>query len=172
MSFSRFLNLASSTNSDIDRNFVEISNVAHDDQENTNVGKEASMVDILLILKMDANKLKTCNKKTATATARFVIKSMYPNCDSNFRYSDVDKSIIDCIIGKLSVLFLIEQYFYSIEYTKFSNPNDKTSNTERRRAISNYFAYLAHQRKLKAMMVSNQIVSKPKNDNNNTTSAS
>ena len=105
MSFSRFLNLASSTNSDIDRNFVEISNVAHDDQENTNVGKEASMVDILLILKMDANKLKTCNKKTATATARFVIKSMYPNCNSNLRYSDVDRSIVDSIIGKLSVFF-------------------------------------------------------------------
>ncbi|CAF2785813.1 unnamed protein product [Rotaria sp. Silwood2] len=148
--------MSSSTNSAMDPNFVEISNVSRDDQENMNVDKGTSMTDILLILKMDANKLTKCNKKTATATARSVIKSMYPNCDSNFRYSDVDKSIIDCII----------------EYTKFSNPNDKASGTERRRAISNYFGYLTHQRKLKAMMVSNQIVLEPKNDNNNTISAS
>jgi len=64
--------------------------------------------------------------------------------------------LLTASFGKLSVLFLIEQYFYSIEYTKFSNRNDKTSNTERRRAISKLLAYLAHQRKLKAMMVSNQ----------------
>ncbi|CAF4882873.1 unnamed protein product [Rotaria sp. Silwood1] len=148
--------MSSSTNSAMDPNFVEISNVSHDDQENMNVSKGTSMTDILLMLKMDANKLTKCNKKTATATARSVIKSMYPNCDSNFRYSDVDKSIIDCII----------------EYTKFSNPNDKASDTERRRAVSNYFGYLTYQRKLKAMMVSNQIVLEPKNDNNNTISAS
>ncbi|CAF3901369.1 unnamed protein product [Rotaria sp. Silwood1] len=150
------LTKSSSTNSAMDPNFVEISNVSHDDQENMNVDKGTSMNDILLILKMDANKLTKCNKKTATATARSVIKCMYPSCDSNFRYSDVDKSIIDCII----------------EYTKFSNPNDKASDTERRRAVSNYFGYLTYQRKLKAMMVSNQIVLEPKNDNNNTISAS
>ena len=100
-----FLNLASSTDSVIDQSFVEISNNSHDDQENTNIDACASMADIIIVLNMDTNKLTKCNKKTATATARSVIKSMYPNLNSNLRYSDVDKFIVNSIIGKLSVFF-------------------------------------------------------------------
>lgn len=55
---------------------------------------------------MDANKLANCNQKTATGTARSIIKCMYPDCDSNSRYSDVDKSVVNAIIGKLRVFFL------------------------------------------------------------------
>lgn len=62
---------------------------------------------------MDVNKLQECNKKTATATARSIIKSMYPNYDSNFRYTNVDKPIIDCIIGKVNVFyFYLNNIFY------------------------------------------------------------
>ncbi|CAF3826419.1 unnamed protein product [Rotaria sp. Silwood1] len=78
------------------------------DEENTNVGEKISIVDIAKILKMDENKLLKCNGKTSTATARSVIKSMYPNPHSNFRYRDVDKSIVDSIISKLNAGFLIE----------------------------------------------------------------
>ncbi|CAF3853904.1 unnamed protein product [Rotaria sp. Silwood1] len=126
------------------------------DEENTNVGEKISIVDIAKILKMDENKLLKCNGKTSTATARSVIKSMYPNPHSNFRYRDVDKSIVDSIIN----------------YTKLSNPNGKVSDAERRRAISNYFSYLTHRRKIKAMIGAHRVASELKKDDNNTTSAS
>ena len=89
----------------MDHNFVEISNSSYDSQENTNINTCKSMADIIMVLNMDSNKLTKCNKKTATATARSVIKSMYPSCNSDLRYSDVDRSIVDSIIGKLSIFF-------------------------------------------------------------------
>ncbi|CAF1297803.1 unnamed protein product [Rotaria sp. Silwood1] len=94
--------------SNINRNSMETMNFVRDDKENTNVGKEISMVDIVRVLNMDENKLLKCNEKTSTATARSVIKSMYPNPHSNFGYRDVDRSIVDSIISELNIVFLIE----------------------------------------------------------------
>ncbi|CAF2996045.1 unnamed protein product [Rotaria sp. Silwood2] len=139
----------------INQNSMEPVNFLRD-EENTDVGEKISIVDIVKILKIDANKLLKCNGKTSTATARSVIKAMYPNPRSNFRYRDVDKSIVDSIIN----------------YTKLSNPNDKVSDAERRRAVSNYFSYLTHRRKIKEMIGAYRVASELKKDDNNTTSAS
>ncbi|CAF3761628.1 unnamed protein product [Rotaria sp. Silwood1] len=115
------------------QHFNETTNISRNDKENTIFHQDRSPVDIMRILNMNKDQLKICNKKSSTATARSVIKFIFPHPDSNFGYSQVDKIIIDTII----------------QYTKFSNPNDDTSDAKIRRAISNYFSYLNYQRKIK-----------------------
>ncbi|CAF4967888.1 unnamed protein product, partial [Rotaria sp. Silwood1] len=101
------------------QHFNETTNISRNDKENTIFHQDTSPVDIMRILNMNKDQLKICNKKSSTATARSVIKFIFPHPDSNFGYSQVDKIIIDTII----------------QYTKFSNPNDDTSDAKIRRAI-------------------------------------
>ncbi|CAF1455275.1 unnamed protein product, partial [Rotaria sordida] len=115
------------------QHLTEATNTSLNDKGNTIFHQDTSLVDIMNILNMNEDQLKLCNKKSSTATARLVIKFLFPHPDSNFSYVEADKIIVDTII----------------KYTKFSNPNDNKSNAEVRRAISNYFSRLNYQRKIR-----------------------
>ncbi|CAF3488201.1 unnamed protein product [Rotaria socialis] len=119
--------------SKISQNMSEMTNVLVNDEENKKADRLLSIDDIKTILNMDEKALSSCNRKTETSTARFLIKLFCRNSDTTFEYVDVDKSIISSIIG----------------YTKQSNPDDLSSDSDRRRAISNYFAYVQYKEKHK-----------------------
>ncbi|CAF1055244.1 unnamed protein product [Rotaria sordida] len=122
--------------------FIETADILRGDQEITNRFKDAAIVDITSVLNLDKNQLTRCHKKSSTATARAIIKCLFPHSESNFGYTQVHKAVIDAIV----------------DYTKFSNPNGNASDAAIRRAISNYFSYLNRQRKTKEMVISNQAV--------------
>ena len=57
-------------------------------------------------LGIDEIGLSKLNKKTATATARAVIRYKYQNPPLYFSLADVDKSFIDAIISKFTFSYL------------------------------------------------------------------
>ncbi len=57
--------------------------------------------NILSSLNMTDKQLKTCHGKTATATARHIMKFKYPHPSPNFKFNEIDESIIQSIISKL-----------------------------------------------------------------------
>ncbi|CAF1624993.1 unnamed protein product [Rotaria magnacalcarata] len=82
-------------------------------------------------LKMSEEQLKKCHKKTQTATARCLIRFIFPTPEPSFKLSNVDKFIIDGII----------------KYSKYVNPVDNASGVEVRRAIGYYFSSSAYNKK-------------------------
>ena len=98
-------NVARPKNQEVIRYFVETAHILNGDKENAMVSNNTSISGIVRVLNINENELKKCNKKTSTATARSIMKLMYPNLDSNFRYTNIDKSIIHAITSKLNFLF-------------------------------------------------------------------
>jgi len=141
-------------NPEIVKFFIEMANMLQHDKENDNIIHDKVIIGITKALKIDQNQLKKCKKRTATATARSLIRCLYPNPDSQFGYAQVDKTIIDTIL----------------EYSTFSNPLDNASGTELRRAISNYFSSMAHKRKVNLKDVTNIHSKEQKKVNDNTKS--
>ena len=84
----------------MNQNILEMTNVLLNDEENNKTDYKLSMGDITKTLNMDETVLSTCNKKSATSTARCLIKLFCLNSDSNLEYGDMDKSIINSIIGE------------------------------------------------------------------------
>lgn len=56
------------------------------------------------VLELNIHDILTCRKRTATATARRLIRLKYPEPNEGFRLADVDDGIIDAIIRKFYFL--------------------------------------------------------------------
>ena len=116
-----------------------------------------TLIEIANTLKMSEKDLQMCHRKTATGTARHLMKFFYPNPPPDLKLSKIDKNVIDSIISKLrhAYFFSFLYIFIFLEYTKFSNPNDIVSETDVRHAIGNYIAAYAFKNKLLKNNVSN-----------------
>ncbi|CAF2790931.1 unnamed protein product [Rotaria sp. Silwood2] len=93
--------------------------------------------------------LLMCHRKTATRTARQIMKLLYPNPSPNLKLNNIDEYVIISII----------------KYTKLSNPNDKVNEADIRHAIGNYIAVHAFKQK-QLKNASSKIVTKDTNKNN------
>ena len=80
--------------------------------EDDNARKGESFFEIIKVLRIDENDLSKYNKKTSTATARHLIKLKYPNPEPNFRLANANKSIVDAIIGKFYLIYIIIDYCF------------------------------------------------------------
>ncbi|CAF3887793.1 unnamed protein product [Rotaria sordida] len=73
--------------------FVEITNVltgrGDDDEEEEDM--ETVSNSILTSLNMTQDQLKSCHGKTATSTARHIMKYKYPYSEPNFKFSEIDQ---------------------------------------------------------------------------------
>ncbi|CAF1320685.1 unnamed protein product [Rotaria magnacalcarata] len=132
--------------------FMNTANILRGVEKNNNDNTNESMEKIIQSLGLDKNLSSKYNKKTATSTARNLMKFLFPNPEPDFTIKNVDQSIIDKIIN----------------YTSYSNPNDQSSDAEIRTAIRNYFASLNHHNKGKTNAVSKNIdqTSNTNNDQN------
>ncbi|CAF3898876.1 unnamed protein product [Rotaria magnacalcarata] len=75
--------------------------------------------------------LRSCHRKTSTATCRNILKQKYSQLSSGIKFSHIESSIIDAII----------------KYTKISNPSDTTTENKIRRSMSLYFSEKAYKAK-------------------------
>ncbi|CAF3987808.1 unnamed protein product [Rotaria magnacalcarata] len=114
---------------DVIQYFVEISNILANQVDI--VDTTPFLIEIMDALKMSEEQLKKCHKKTQTATARCLIRFIFPTPEPSFKLSNVDKFIIDGII----------------KYSKYVNPVDNASGVEVRRAIGYYFSSSAYNKK-------------------------
>ncbi|CAF3398783.1 unnamed protein product [Rotaria socialis] len=114
---------------DVIQYFVEISNILANQVDI--VDTTPFLMEIMDALKMSEEQLKKCHKKTQTATARCLIRFIFPTPEPSFKLSNVDKFIIDGII----------------KYSKYVNPVDNASGVEVRRAIGYYFSSSAYNKK-------------------------
>jgi hypothetical protein len=73
----------------------------------SNFANDTFLIDVMRKLGMDNNELAKCNKKTATSTVRSIIKFIYPNPEPDFKYTQVNKSIIDAAIGNCQLCIFI-----------------------------------------------------------------
>ncbi|CAF5165447.1 unnamed protein product, partial [Rotaria magnacalcarata] len=123
------------------KHFTNTSNTLRGTQEDIIVDKDSLMLKMKQLLGLDEKQLVEYHEKTSKATARCLIKFLYPNPEPNFTYSNVEKSVINSIIS----------------YTKLSNPYDTASVAEIRKSINNYFTSLPRKTKTKTVPVTNPV---------------
>lgn len=76
-----------------------IENIVNKDQDKI-------MLDFFQALGIKTEQLLQCKKDTSTATARSLIRLIYPKPEINFRLTQVENSIIDNIISECNIFFL------------------------------------------------------------------
>ncbi|CAF3916725.1 unnamed protein product [Rotaria magnacalcarata] len=132
------------------KHFTNTSNTLRGTQEDTIVDKDSLMLKMKQLLGLDEKQLVEYHEKTSKATARCLIKFLYPNPEPNLTYSNVKKSVINSIIS----------------YTKLSNPYDTASDAEIRKSINNYFTSLPRKTKMKTLPITNQVSEESKKNDN------
>ncbi|CAF2121499.1 unnamed protein product [Rotaria magnacalcarata] len=132
------------------KHFTNTSNTLRGTQEDTIVDKDSLMLKMKQLLGLDEKQLVEYHEKTSKATARCLIKFLYPNPEPNLTYSNVKKSVINSIIS----------------YTKLSNPYDTASDAEIRKSINNYFTSLPRKTKMKTVPITNQVSEESKKNDN------
>ncbi|CAF1369641.1 unnamed protein product [Rotaria magnacalcarata] len=105
--------------------------------------QEEWMQGIIRDLKMNEKELHFCHGRSATITARRIMKFKYPNPSNDLKIKKIDESILTAIIS----------------YTRISNPNDKVSETSIRHAMSNYVAVQKFKNKTNSIAKSNDVFS-------------
>ncbi|CAF4721711.1 unnamed protein product [Rotaria sp. Silwood2] len=113
---------------------MEVTNILtgkddHEEEEDM----ETIFTNILTSLGMTENQLKSCHGKTATLTARHIMILQYPNPEPDFKFKEINESIIDSII----------------QYARIANPADQASDSEIKHAMGNYVAAYVYKNKLK-----------------------
>ncbi len=144
-------------NEKISKYFNYIENKSRRVRDLLDIGEDGNIVEITKVFGIVEKDFVKYTRKTSTATARRLIRFKYPNPKPGFRFADVEKSIVNKIIGKLNIVFIqIEQYFYLIECTKYLNPYDTATDADLRKAMSNYFSTLKYRKKVKAKPILDQ----------------
>ncbi|CAF1204600.1 unnamed protein product [Adineta steineri] len=91
----------------VSTNNTDLNTVNNDHIVATNIENEKREM-LYSSFDIDYETLLSLKTENATSTARSVLRYLYPNPDMNFKLSNVNKNIVDAIIGK-SILYL---YFF------------------------------------------------------------
>ncbi|CAF4399554.1 unnamed protein product, partial [Adineta steineri] len=92
------------------------------------------LIDAIETIQIEPNVLLKLKKDTCTSTARSILKFKYPSPTISYKLADMDKKLVDAIV------------FYS----KQCHPDDKRKDSHVRKAMSNYFSLIRHNKKLKS----------------------
>ncbi|CAF2076923.1 unnamed protein product [Rotaria magnacalcarata] len=131
---------------------IEITNILSGNNGNPDEDTGEILEGIIRDLKMNEKELHFCHGRSATITARRIMKFKYPNPSNDLKIKKIDESILTAIIS----------------YTRISNPNDKVSETSIRHAMSNYVAVQKFKNKTNSIAKSNDVVEESdKNDDFN-----
>lgn len=82
------------------RYFLDVSNILRNEMEQSDFDKGELLSEVMESLNMTEKELLSCHGKSATSTARKIIRFMFPNPEDDFKFSDVADSIVDGIISK------------------------------------------------------------------------
>ncbi len=122
--FHDFLQSSNNNNNDVvmlnDNDFVAINNddvatINNDDIVPVNNNGDIFSVNknddktenSITILNIDDVTLGSLKKSNATSTARSILKYLYPNPEMNFKLSNMDKVLVNAIVGKSSFFIFI-----------------------------------------------------------------
>ena len=117
---------------------------------------EISIDQITKILEISSETLKSRHRRTATATARNILRVKYPNTCSSLKFSHIDRSIINAIISNWNVELFLRRIFV-LDYTKISNSSDEATESKIRRAMSFYFSTMTYKAKTFTGSVMNHV---------------
>ncbi|CAF4862389.1 unnamed protein product [Rotaria sp. Silwood1] len=87
-------------------------------------------------LNIDSEILFALKKDSSTATARSILKYLYPHPPVNFKLFDVDSALVADIV----------------RYSKECHPDDASTTARIRHAMSNYFALITYRKKRKSII--------------------
>ncbi|CAF1510675.1 unnamed protein product, partial [Rotaria sordida] len=77
---------------------IEITNILTGNVNDTQEDLGDVLLEIMEVLNMSEEQLARCHGRTATATARHIMKFKYPNPSPNFKFSKIDDNILQTII--------------------------------------------------------------------------
>ena len=91
-------------------NLPVVSNIFNDvlhsiDQDNVVMNNNDEMSNLIQILNIDLNNLLKLKRRTATATARSILKYTFPSPTANFKLTDMDKTLADAIVRKSKLFY-------------------------------------------------------------------
>lgn len=66
----------------------------------------------ITIFNIDDATLNALKQESATSTARSILRYLYPNPEMNFKLSNMDKALVDAIIGKSSFFSILLIYSF------------------------------------------------------------
>ncbi len=66
----------------------------------------------ITIFNIDDATLNSLKQDSATTTARSILRYLYPNPEINFKLSNMDKALVDAIIGKSSFLYSLNLFVF------------------------------------------------------------
>ncbi|CAF3993860.1 unnamed protein product [Rotaria magnacalcarata] len=122
---------------------IEITNILSGSNGNPDEDTGEILEGIIRDLKMNEKELQFCHGRSATITARRIMKFKYPNPANDLKIKKIDESILTSII----------------RYTRISNPSDKVSETNIRHAMSNYVTVQKFKNKTSSIAKSNDVFS-------------
>jgi hypothetical protein len=102
------------------------------------------MLQQLYLIGIDENDIAKLNQKTPTRLARQLIRLKYPKPDPDQGFLQADKTIVEAIISTILIFFKFI-IIYCIDYVQYCYPHTKTSDTDIRRAMNNYFSSFTYQ---------------------------
>ncbi|CAF0977419.1 unnamed protein product [Adineta steineri] len=109
--------------------------VSHSSNQNyVTENSNNELIDAIETIQIEPNVLLKLKKDTCTSTARSILKFKYPSPTISYKLADMDKKLVDAIV------------FYS----KQCHPDDKRKDSHVRKAMSNYFSLIRHNKKLKS----------------------
>ena len=109
------------------------------------------MLNAAQILNINPDVLLKLKKHTATSTARTILKHLFPSPPANFTLSDVDRTVADAIVCKSKFFNFYSLFVCCIVYSKQCHPNDESTNSKIRKAMSNHFSVIKFNKKIKTI---------------------
>ncbi|CAF2091869.1 unnamed protein product [Rotaria magnacalcarata] len=120
---------------------IEITNILSGNDKIVEYDIGETLTDIMSDLNMSEQQLQQCHGRSATVTARRIMKFKYPKPDQDLKIKKIEESILQAII----------------KYTKISNPADTASEASIRHAMSNYVAVQKFKNRLSQIPTPNQL---------------
>jgi hypothetical protein len=95
---------------------IEISNILNDNnQVEEDEDPADTLIDIMQDLNMSEKDLQLCHGRSATTTARKIMKHLYPNPDNDCKIKQIDESIVNAVISMQIYLY----FFFVFETFRF-----------------------------------------------------
>ncbi|CAF1665910.1 unnamed protein product [Adineta ricciae] len=121
---------------------IEITNILNQNKNNEEEDLGDALENIMGHLEINEHDLQLCHGRSATVTARHIMKFKYPNPDDNCTIRNIGEAVIQAII----------------KYTRISNATDQCSDADIRHAIGNYLAVQRFQNRTRLVGQNNNVV--------------
>ncbi|CAF1686983.1 unnamed protein product, partial [Adineta ricciae] len=120
---------------------IEITNILNQNQNNEEDLGDA-LENIMEHLEINEHDLQLCHGRSATVTARHIMKLKYPNPDDSCTIRNIGEAVVKAII----------------KYTRISIATDQCSDADIRHAIGNYLAVQRFENRTRLVGQNNNVI--------------